>query len=472
MSVPSPRIYRHDHIMGLVGSELSDDLFRSWGIALGRLIGKDSRFVVTCDTRKYSQNFKVALIEGLCSEGIHVIDLETTPTDLASYACESLDSEGYASVTGENRPFSWNGLVWKLKNSSLSRSEQIQYLYAETLKGVSEESDTLKKRFSSNFVRKFDISHDWIDWLQTVWYDTPRVPLKIIVDSMHGNWGHLAPFTIQSVYPEMIVEAIRDEIKDDFNGIVPNSRLGRSITPLCNEVIRRKADLGVAFDNDAGLFTVVDGSGVPLVPDEVAWFILHDLLGCALDGEYFLYDRNCSEKVVAEGRRSGGKPVLVENNDDVFLHEMKRMEALIGIRSDGAIYFRGAHGNQIVVFAFCWLLDYLVHLKMPIVEWRATIPSFFTTPEIRTPLAALDDVAERLVSVWSTSPEKTADGICFRLPNGRINIRKLSDYSQLGFYFEASDRQGLFDLVHLCSQCLDDLEHIGLFLGEQFQAGI
>lgn len=458
--------------MGLADSELSDVSFRSWGAALGRLIGPKARFAVTCDMRKHSSAFKAALIQGLCSEGIRVIDLETTPTDIASYACDTLGTEGYAGVTGGNRPPSWNGLTWRLKNSSLSLMEQVQYLNLETQNKMPGENDGPGKSLPPDSVRTYDVAQDWIAWLQTVWYDTPRVPLKVVVDSMYGNWSPLAWVAIQSVFPEMHVEAIRNEAKDNFGGIIPNSRIGKSITPLCNEIIRRKADLGIAFDNDANLFTIVDGNGIPLIPDEIAWFILHDLLSEALEDEFFLYDSNCSEKVVAEGLRLGGKPVLVAMDEMAFVHEMRQKEALIGIRSDGAIYFRGAYGNRIVVFAFCWFLDYLTQSGRSVAQWRTTAPSFFTTSEIRTPLAALDDVVQRLVAVWPFKPKKTVDGISFRLSKGRINIRKLLDYSQLGFYFEASDRQALFDLVRECSQCLGDLEHIGLFLNEQFQAEI
>jgi len=303
-----------------------------------------------------------------------------------------------------------------------------------------------------------------------VWYDVPEVPLRIVIDPMYGNWSHLAVRSLRSTFPQMTFESIHDEPEEDFGGMIPNAGYAKSIADLRSEVCRRGADLGVVFNVDATHFTLIDEQGVPLLSEEIIWFFLRNLLGEALADEVFLHDTHCSEILIHEGKRQGGRPVLVTLQGEAFISEMRRTNALIGFGSGGDIYFRGAQGHRIVLFAFCWFLDFFSRLGIPLSEWRKTVPRFFTTTEFRTPIASLDEVANRLSGPCGAQPMTTLDGIRFEIPNGRVDIRTIPDYSQLGFHFESVNLSSLNRLVRMCSSAMEDLDHIGLFLGEQFQA--
>lgn len=472
MSSPTSNIYRNDRILGLANGELDVSLYRHWGTALAKLLPRGGRFVVSRDGRKDSKQFKKALIEGLVREGIRVIDLGLSPSDLTSYAFESYQMDGLACVTGRSRPQSWNGLEWKLEQPELGFSEQVRQLRLEAENALfsSQTTDTdddlIDKR---KLVEKANISHDWTTWLQSVWYDTPCVPLRVVVDPLYGTWSGLARRTLATIFPQMSFEPLHDEVDPLFGNMIPDLRLLKTITPLCNEVVNRHADLGIILSGDAGAFMLVDSNGVPLQQDEIAWLVLHDLLADALDGESFLYDINCSEKVIDEGCRMGGRPILVPCQESAFVNMMRETGALIGLCSKGGIYFRGIQGNRIVVFAICWFLDYLSQIRTTLSEWRKSIPPFFTTPELYTPIASLEEVAGCLNRCWQTLPKQTLDGISYRLPCGRVNIRMRLDYSMLGFHFEGTDRPNLYQMVTESCHILRDLDYIGLFLNERFQ---
>lgn len=465
MNVPTTSIYRSDHILGLVDGDLSVDLYRSWGRAFAHMLPERSIMAVSSDLRKSSEEFRLALIEALTLSGVQVYDLGTLPSDLASYGAETVGAAGFACVTGGPWPAQWNGLCWQLSNCSLSMAEQV-----DTLRTARQDPMVAPTSPSVGACRQLDITYSWVSWLQSIWYDTPNMTSCILLDPTHGNWSGLALKTLQTVFPHLVIEAVRNEPLGDFGGLDSPSRCPDALEEFCAVVEQRHAGLGVAFDVDAGLFMMVDGNGVPLRSGELSFFFLRDLLGPALEGENFLHDVNCPRTVVDEGIRWGATPISVCRGDHSFITAMKKANALIGLGSEGEIYFRGAQGNRIVLFAVCWLFDYLAVNGMELAEWRKTFPSFYTTPEIRTASASPERITDRLTEAWAVAPKPLVEGVRFSLPGGRLHVRPIPDFSQTGFYFEADDRPALDRIVAQTVAALNNLEHVGPFLETQYGA--
>lgn len=465
MNCSTTSIYRSDRILGLAESELDAECYRRWGASLARLVSAGALLVVTTDGREYSEEYKDALVDSLHDGGVHVIDFGCLPSDLASYGAETVNAAGFVCVTGGAQPSGWTGLHWHLNRCPLSMTEQMKRLRQEA-----PIPPPVDPGHSTSQYRRLDLTYTWISWLQSVWYDTPHATFRILLDPLHGNWSGLARKCLQAIFPQMVFEAIHDEIRDDFGGLVPSSRCSASLESLCREVDLRRADLGVAFDADAGLFAVVDGHGIPLMPEELAWFVLHDLLGDALKDEVFLHDIHCPGPIVAEGIRLGGKPVPVRRGDESFSAAMKKTNALIGLGSEGEIYFRGAQGNRIVLFAVCWLIDFLACNETDLATWRKTFPRFWVTPEIQTLQASPELIVNRISTTWSVTPETTLEGIRFTVPGGRIDLRSIPDLSRIGFRFEAKNREELHKIVTRTAAVLEDVEDIGFFLDEQYEA--
>ncbi|MDR2437802.1 MAG: hypothetical protein LBE12_00335 [Planctomycetaceae bacterium] len=462
MQSSNPIIYRNDFILGLVDGELSETLYKSWGQSLAGMLPVGSKVLVTSDFRQSSKLFKAALTEGLLSCGIDVFDFGNIPTNLASYGLDLIPGNASVSVTGGNYASIWNGLRWIIPNSSYSIAVQMERLHREVnLISVPKRTSTTRGSYQT-----IDMVPAWCTFLQDVWYDIPQFPLRIIIDPMYGNWAPLAQHALQTCFPQTLFESIHDEPKGDFGGMIPASRCRKSLAALCSDVISCHADLGIALEADAYSFLLVDNLGCPLLSEEITWIVLHYLLGTAMIGEIFLHDVNCSEKIIAEGIRLGASPCIVKSSHHAFLKRMQETNALIGFGCDGSIYFRGVYGRRIVIFAVCWFLDYFMRLKMPLSEWRKHFPTFYTTPEIRTPQVPLEEVVQRLSVTWSCSPSSTLEGIRFVVPDGRIHIRIISDFAQLGFHFETDNQSSLRRIFLECCDALKGLDHLSFFLKE------
>ncbi len=455
-------IYRQDHIFGRVGTELSADLYEQWGRAFAQMLPSGAKFLVTSDYRESSEEYKVALINGLRTRKIHVLDAGSIPTDLASYGAWFFKTVGFASVTGGSYSPEWNGLRWNFDSPSPTMDEQMAQLQLPVTKLP------YLGPVPGSSLQTCDASSSWIPWLQSIWYDTPRKPFRVIVDPMHGNWSDLARKAFQAVFPHAVFESFHDTAEPDFGGLVPRSKYPKSIQLLCDEVTRTQADMGIALDADAGDFVVVDRHGVPLLSEEINWFVLHDLLGVALEGETFVHDAYCSEQILAEGRRLGGRPVLSRIGDRAFSQRMRETDALIGLGSGGEIYFRGVQGRRIVIFALCWLIDYMLIQDTTLTDWRKRCPFFFSTPEYRTPAVPMEEVVSRLTDQWRKQPSQTTEGFRFDTSIGRIDIRSIPDYGQLGFRFNAPSRPEALRFIRESIRALEGIDEIAPFLEQQF----
>ncbi|NLF06389.1 MAG: hypothetical protein GX594_00190, partial [Pirellulaceae bacterium] len=87
-------IYMPCDIRGQVGAELSPELFETWGSKLGRRLSPGDKFLVGGDVRESTPRFIAALVEGLCREGLDVVDLGLLPTPMIHYAKRRLDAAG------------------------------------------------------------------------------------------------------------------------------------------------------------------------------------------------------------------------------------------------------------------------------------------------------------------------------------------------------------------------------------------
>ena len=452
MPRPETTIYRSDHILGKVDGELTPELYRSWGRTLGRLSDVKDNFAVGSDGRESSEAFRASLKEGLADVGICVLDLGVVPHVASPFSIHWCGAEGAAYVSGIGMPWTFNGLRWMLPKSPLSYQEQCRILRNDAEQGLSPPG---AERCEAG--RNHSCLSDWIDWHQQIWFDTPQVPLRIIVDPLYGPWSQLARRALQVIFPAMVFEAIHDEVLPQYGGLVPCSQNRASLKQLSREVDIRHADLGVAIDGETGCFSICDDHGVPLSINELSWLMLQSY-ATAIPGEKVQHTTIFPQIFVEEIRRLGGIPVLVPISQSGFIEQMQQTEAILGFDHTGRFFSRTCNGYYISFFAVCWLLDYAARQRITLSEFRRTVPPCFATQELKTPWNEPENVAELLKAKWNIEPEKTIDGLRFSGANGSMNLREDRDYAQLAFQFEAATRQMLNQMIDECVTALEATE--------------
>ncbi len=108
-----PVIFRQYDIRGTVGADLTTDVARAVGVAMGseaaQRLARTPVLAVGRDNRPSGEALEKALIEGLLAAGAQVRDVGLLPTPTLYFAIHHLAADGGVQVTGSHNPPEMNG---------------------------------------------------------------------------------------------------------------------------------------------------------------------------------------------------------------------------------------------------------------------------------------------------------------------------------------------------------------------------
>src|SRR5262249_62110972 len=107
----TPRVFREYDIRGVAARVFPDDFVRALGRAIGPPLVEAGagRIAVGRDCRVTSPRMHAALLEGLLSTPLHLIDVGVVPTPVLYYAPFHFDLDGGVQLTGSHNPPEDNG---------------------------------------------------------------------------------------------------------------------------------------------------------------------------------------------------------------------------------------------------------------------------------------------------------------------------------------------------------------------------
>ena len=454
-------VYKPCDIRGHVPTDLNEDLYRSWGRALGKIQSGPNKFVVGGDVRFSTAGFLSALADGLVSTGADVVDLGAVPTPMVYYAKRRLQADGCAIVTASHNPPDHNGLKWMLGDYPPT-AEQV-----EILRQGAENPDDFEAGTEAGSRRELDISYDYVAWLQETWVEARDAEANIVIDPMHGCWALRARRYLQAVFPRVVFTTVRDEPDPVFHGETPDCSRPERIEPLCEAVEHHRAHLGLAFDGDGDRVAFVDDQGVALTAEEATWILLESL-GDGLADEKFVYDLKFSDCLSRRAEELGAEPIGERSGHAFIRSRMLQSGAVFGAEISGHYFFRALDGGDDGLFAACWLIDYLAHSGRSLSELRQSCPTVHLTPDLRIPVASDEgrEVIQAVRSKWAEYPQHTTDGVRVDFPDGWALVRQSVTEPALTFRFESHSDE---ELTILVKRFCDALPEIGEDLWFEFE---
>src|SRR4051812_12710589 len=144
----SAGIFRQYDIRGIVGKDLTTEAALAIGGAYAAYLaehGTRGAVVVSRDNRPSGAALRDALVSGLTSGGLDVIDIGVVPTPLNYWALHHLPVVGGIQITGSHNPPEYNGFKLSMGTASL-HGEHIQDLYKLTQTPKPQDARTGTKR--------------------------------------------------------------------------------------------------------------------------------------------------------------------------------------------------------------------------------------------------------------------------------------------------------------------------------------
>ena len=403
-------------VRGVVGKDVSADSFRELARSVGTTLTPFSRVCVATDARLSREILKKAVISGLISCDIDVVDLGILPTPALAFLTRELGFDSGIMITASHNPPEYNGI--KLFNSdslgySREQEEAIEKVYfkksfrtgscnnAEPVPGEKNKyCDFLKDRFS-----KESLNRQW----------------RIVVDPGNGAASGFA----SEIFADMGLRVL--PINDYYDGNFP----GRSPEPMeetLQDTIKflreQKADLAVCFDGDADRVVFCDREGF-LGFNEMIAFISR------------LVARDTGKKKIATTVETGnlldlavadlGVEVLRGKVGDVNVaHLTRELDAALGVEGVGVYIIPEAGYYPDSMYATLTLLS---HLSDPgeIREFFRGMPKlFFGKDKVSCPNDLKEGVImelQKVVHRFKAAEVNTTDGLRLEFGDSWMLVR-------------------------------------------------
>ena len=452
MSTPiSPTIFREYDVRGLVDQDLTESAVNLIGKGLGTLVRRagGSRVVVGRDCRLSGERFAAAMIAGLGSTGVEVIDLGVVPTPLTYFAANTLDVDGLCMITGSHNPPEYNGLKVGVGKTTL-HGEGIQELRRLVESGRFERGQ--------GATRRHDIATPYADHVRRTLRMGGR-RLKLVLDAGNGTGGVVAAPIFQALGVEVVPLFLEPD--GHFPNHHPDPTVERNLEHLKRKVLEEKADLGIAYDGDADRVGAVDEAGRVLWGDQMMILFARALLaenpGAAIVGEV-----KCSMNLYDDIARRGGRPIMWKAGHSLIKAKMKEEGAMLAGEMSGHIFF--AHrwfGFDDGIYSSGRLLELLSRTGAPLSELLADVPRTFSTPEIRMdcPEDRKFEIVRR-AQEWFASRYHaiTVDGVRVTFPDGWGLVRASNTQPLLVLRFEARSEARLEEIRALVTDKVEALK--------------
>ena len=363
-------------IRGIVGTTIDETFAEHLGRAFGTeaLAAGERAVAVGRDGRVSGPSLVAALIRGLASTGLDVVDLGAVTTPMLYYVAATRGRRGCRSgimVTGSHNPKDYNGFKMVLAGAAI---------YGDAIQALRRRIEAEDYAQATGRSAGMDIVPEYR--ARIVGDCQLKRPMKIVVDSGNGIPGASAPGILRALGCE--VTELYSEVDGDFPNHHPDPSKPENLADLIHAVQNSDAEIGLAFDGDGDRLGVVTKDGQIIFPDRQLMLFAVDILK-RNPGGTVIFDVKCTQRLAPAIRKAGGKPLMWKTGHSLIKAKMKQSKAPIAGEMSGHIFFGERwYGFDDATYTAARLLEILSRSKDASKVLNA-LPTSFSTPELNVP---------------------------------------------------------------------------------------
>jgi len=430
-------------IRGTIGGAAGDGLtpmdivkftsaFGTWAINNSGIkkivIGRDARI-----SGSMVNNLVIGTLQGL---GIDVVDLGLSTTPTVEVAVTAEQAAGGIILTASHNPKQWNAL--KLLNSKgefindnngkevLEIAESSNFTYADVdhLGKITTDDTYLQKHI------------DAILALPLVDVEAiAKANFKVVIDCVNSTGGIFVPALLSALGVKTVHKLFCEP-----DGKFPHNPepLPENLTALSQEVLSKKADLGIAVDPDVDRLCFVneDGSmfGEEYTLVAVADYVLKHNKGNTVSN---LSSTRALRDVT---EKAGGKYNAAAVGEVNVVNKMKETNAVIGGEGNGGIIYPELHYGRDALVGIALFLTHLAKSGKMISALRASYPSYFISKNkiTLTPEMDIDALLLKVEDKYKKQPHSTIDGLKIEFDKEWVHLRRSNTEPIIRIYSEGN----------------------------------
>lgn len=371
-------IFKAYDIRGVVDKTLTEDVARAVGQVLGSLAVEANvpAFCVGRDGRLSGERLMNALVEGIASTGMKVLDVGAVPTPVLYYATKYFHCGTGVAVTGSHNPPEWNGLKMMVAGIML---------FADAIQDIRRrvEAQDWIEAAVPGVVEKVDAVTPYIEKALAGIKIERR--LKVAADAGSGIAGPVMLQLLSKLPVDVVPLFCEPDGRFPFHH--PDPSKPKNLEDLIKTVKAEDCDYGFALDGDGDRLGVVTKQGEIIFPDRLMMLFAEDILKHH-PGEPIVYDVKCSRKLVDWVKAKGGVPTISPTGHSLVKAKLRDTHAPFAGEMSGHLFFNDERwtGFDDGLYAAVRLLEILSRTDDPS-GVLSKLPNAVNTPELQIPMA-------------------------------------------------------------------------------------
>lgn len=254
------KLFGTDGVRGEAGSFLNAFLAMRVAMAVAVYFKnkvKTNKILVGKDTRRSGYMIENAIVSGLTAIGYDVVQIGPMPTPAIAFLTENMRCDAGIMISASHNSFEDNGIKFFDSHGdkfAANVEKEIEAIYFDDKKI---EASQATGKMIGKAKRIDDVIGRYIVHLKNSFpKELSLNSLRIVLDTANGAGYKVGPTVLEELGAEVIV------INDEPDGFNINENCGALHTnELCRNVIKYRADIGVALDGDADRVVIVDEKG-------------------------------------------------------------------------------------------------------------------------------------------------------------------------------------------------------------------
>jgi phosphomannomutase len=415
----NPTIFKAYDVRGVYPGEVNEDAARAIGAGFVAYLGA-KRIAVGRDMRLSSPALAAAFIDGATAQGADVVDYGMIPTDMLYFAVAADGHDGGVEITASHNPKQYNGLKMVEKEARPLSGDA----------GISDIRDMIAaNRVPAPAARRGQVTQaDALDrYVEHVmsFIDPSLVkPFNVVLDAGSGMGGLVAPKLFARL--PCRTTSLCFEIDGRFPNHESNPLIEENRRDIVEEVVRQKADIGIAWDGDADRCFFIDGSG-EFVSGDFVTALLAEAFLLRHPGASVVYDLRASHAVRDTVDRYGGTALMNRVGHAFIKQRMRESDSIFGGEVTGHYYFRDNYFCDNGFIPALLMLELMSKKGQSLGQLLAPLrEKYFISGEINTKLAGMDAVPDtlgRIAARYGDGSQATLDGLSVEYADWHFNVR-------------------------------------------------
>jgi phosphomannomutase len=425
MTAIEPAIFKAYDVRGRYGDELDPRAAELIGRAFARVISElegkptsELRLGLGRDMRLTALEMGAAYREGMTAEGATVFDAGQVGTEMLYYLVGSRGLDGGLMCTASHNPQRYTGAKLVKRGAiALSGDAGIGDVRAKIEAGLSEAPGGGSVEHVSLYEEFQQAALKFIN-------PAAVKPMRVVVDGGNGMAGPMVGPILHRLGLDLVEAYFEPDGR--FPDHEPNPLLPENREFIMHEVVRRKAELGIAWDGDADRCFFIDDTGSFVDGDFLTALLAESMFEKGAGGDLvtILYDVRASWAVKDVAEKAGGRALMNRVGHAFFKTRMREEHAVFGGEVSGHYYFHDFYCADSGTIPALLILELLSTRGARMSELLEPYRSkYFISGEINSEVSDQAGKLEELAAKYQDGHQYHLDGLSVEYDDWHFNVR-------------------------------------------------